>query len=392
MTISPKPESSFFSFLQTLTETHQTVAAISVLVTVTRPLLTRSIFPAGGQHLVPLLNLTLPGIDPNDGIKTCATLQFYMSVLCSIPLQDVSHCSPADASEADLQLYASTALLEDWTAQLLDRIFVLMETQVEAAASGQSMERSIGSLLRVMMHDLFQQASPAIYDMALQKLYMWVTSHLVLSSSKIAGHFAAAAVRANPAKGLKKFMPFLTQRILDLCGSHHTVSQSSGDASDDELVWYMHILSRLVKAAGPALLEYKAQIVSLLDATLTVAVKTASKLAGKFLRHTLRSLLDLYITDAKDASPSARAAAGAGAGGEGGESDSNAYKLFEQRGHSEGPLGDIGVTWHVPSQAEFEFAEELAQRFYAPAVAYLKGLIQSGGWGVCVCVCVFCFV
>lgn len=56
--------------LQTVTETHQAFAALSTLAAVARPLLWAENFAGGAKHLVPLLQYSLPGIDPNDSHKT----------------------------------------------------------------------------------------------------------------------------------------------------------------------------------------------------------------------------------------------------------------------------------------------------------------------------------
>jgi hypothetical protein len=63
---------------------------------IARPLLWRKHYPDGAQHLVSLLQLSLPGIDPNDPIKTDSTFKFYCSILANVPLVDCSNV-PADA-------------------------------------------------------------------------------------------------------------------------------------------------------------------------------------------------------------------------------------------------------------------------------------------------------
>lgn len=66
--ITPVP--ARYPALETVTETHQAYAALSTLAAVARPLLWAENYTGGAKHLVPLLQLTLPGIDPNDGNKT----------------------------------------------------------------------------------------------------------------------------------------------------------------------------------------------------------------------------------------------------------------------------------------------------------------------------------
>ncbi|KNC82588.1 hypothetical protein SARC_05123 [Sphaeroforma arctica JP610] len=88
--ILPQLLESVYPALQTLTESHQTLAALGCLCFVARPLLSKSVYPSGGEHLVNLLMLSLPGIDPNDPIKTETTFKFYRSVLQCVRIEDIS--------------------------------------------------------------------------------------------------------------------------------------------------------------------------------------------------------------------------------------------------------------------------------------------------------------
>lgn len=76
--------------LQTLTETHQTSAAISALTAISRTLLDKKQFPSGAEHIFNILELTLPGIDPNDSVKTQVTFQLYMGIFSSMTMIDCS--------------------------------------------------------------------------------------------------------------------------------------------------------------------------------------------------------------------------------------------------------------------------------------------------------------
>jgi proteasome activator subunit 4 len=56
--------------LENLTETQRTLAVIRALGAVAPALVSREIYPAGAKHLVPILQLLIPGIDLNDPSKT----------------------------------------------------------------------------------------------------------------------------------------------------------------------------------------------------------------------------------------------------------------------------------------------------------------------------------
>ena len=57
--------------METLIEPHRLIACMSCVVSVARSMLKAGKwFPKGPSHVLPLLNLALPGIDPNDFKKS----------------------------------------------------------------------------------------------------------------------------------------------------------------------------------------------------------------------------------------------------------------------------------------------------------------------------------
>ena len=53
----------------------------------------------GRKHVLPILNLCVPGIDPNDAKKTMATFQIISTIVNLMPIVD---CSLAASSRSDL--------------------------------------------------------------------------------------------------------------------------------------------------------------------------------------------------------------------------------------------------------------------------------------------------
>ena len=61
--IMPQLLDRAYSGLEVVNETHRTTAVLSMLSTVALPLVSSRIWRGGQKHLVPLLDLCLPGID-----------------------------------------------------------------------------------------------------------------------------------------------------------------------------------------------------------------------------------------------------------------------------------------------------------------------------------------
>ncbi len=61
--IMPELLERAYGGLEVVNETHRTTAVLSTLSGITRPLATGSIWFGGQKHVVPLLELCIPGID-----------------------------------------------------------------------------------------------------------------------------------------------------------------------------------------------------------------------------------------------------------------------------------------------------------------------------------------
>jgi proteasome activator subunit 4 len=356
--------------LQTLTETHQTVSALSVLLNIVRPMFWKDHYKDGGKHLLPILQLCLPGIDPNDALKTQHTLAVYMTIFANVTFIDCSTASvPDSASDDDRQLYADTAMFEDWSLQFLDRLFAVLETMVAASSKVNSTERGLGHIIPVSGRDFFQQLSLPLYEVGMKKLKEWVMSSCLVHVGKAAGTLCAGAVRAHPKIGLGILLPDLCGKVIPLLADYPTVDEAgtSDDKVDEELLWFMNVLVRVVKYGGAALLDHREMLLAVFDRALRLAPYKASKLAGKMFRHVLKSLTTLYPLESRSLSPTQLK-----------ECEGDPIKLFDLRGSVVGPSDELDVQWHQTTPEELAFAEELVARYYDPAMADLTNLVDKG--------------
>lgn len=82
--------------LETLIEPHRLIACMNCVVSVARAMLNAGRwYPEGKLHVLPLLNLSLPGIDPNDFKKclvtSCSTYHTILPVLHEISEEIISY-------------------------------------------------------------------------------------------------------------------------------------------------------------------------------------------------------------------------------------------------------------------------------------------------------------
>ena len=140
-----------------LTQSHQAPAAMYALAYTIKPLLYPC--PLALDYLPSLLKLSLPGIDASDDKKTCMTLNMYYNLLDWLPVRasfdgygtaaidapyyltlvsgDPSYNDHLksmynayfDPSRVAEKLKVLTKTLNEWSIELLDRVFVCLQAQ-----------------------------------------------------------------------------------------------------------------------------------------------------------------------------------------------------------------------------------------------------------------------
>lgn len=113
-----------FEAMVTLVETDQVNGTLSYITAVSRALVTGGDhMPAAPTHILPLLRLVLPGIDPNDIRKSIYSFRFILAITTFIPLVD---CTPAlesglEMTEIEKELCKHSGQFEDFVLQFIDR-------------------------------------------------------------------------------------------------------------------------------------------------------------------------------------------------------------------------------------------------------------------------------
>eukprot|EP00045_Choanoeca_perplexa_P017674 m.261590 g.261590 ORF g.261590 m.261590 type:complete len:1846 (+) comp17601_c0_seq2:42-5579(+) len=359
--------------LESVMESHATMAAFSALSTVVRPLFTPSIFPEGSQHLVPLLHSVLPAIDLNDVVKTSLAFNFLQEVLAQVVLVDCSKGPfPSNMTEEEHSLYLSTAQLEDWCVLLLNQCLTLLESQVAASAKGYSIEQSIQQRVIVLWFYFFQQLSPALAATVRKALLRWVQSHLVLDAAKAVAWIVHASAIPYPKETLAMFLPYLCDTILQVSQQERPMDDeaASDDQAAPELLWSLHILARLVKHNGIHLLPYREQLMDVLSACLPLASKTANKLTHKLLRHLLLGLTGFGMPDKRSVPPSVWA-----------QIETDPVAVFNARGKLTNLNSDLATpvptmaaefVYTLPGQETVVFAQELVTTLVMPRLEALS--------------------
>ncbi|OZJ03795.1 hypothetical protein BZG36_03001 [Bifiguratus adelaidae] len=361
--------------LETLTEAHRTLSSLGVLSHVVMPMITREHYPAGGKHLLPLLHLTIPGIDMNDPIKTMASLMFVTQALVNVPVKDLTmndesagyggfHFEEAgedmqlDIEEENALCKASTGEFEEWVAKFMRRVIATFENLPAQGSSTKSSPNLEAGLTQILLHAcevLTYQLSDELYDMVLQMIVDFASDTVIPNAARATGFLCSIITAVAPAKALPKFLSICIRNIeTELehgASSQPSTSLYSEINIDTTLHWYQCILYQVVTVSGTDIVRHKDEILGILDKMMTFCKSRRGYMwAGKLLRHILIALTDLYPLECRSATPSQW-------------SDPSYMQQHHLYWGKSCDPQNLEIQWHIPSKEEIDLAFEVIEKY-----------------------------
>ncbi|KAI1480949.1 hypothetical protein F4774DRAFT_408389 [Daldinia eschscholtzii] len=385
----------FYPSLQGLVEVHRTTSSLCGLNMIANIMSRQKGFRC---HITALLALALPGIDANDLNKTQYTLNFIQSVSYSIPFvtltkednqvhdtslamqwvqgemermeregQDVKidyKNELTDEDEADI-VRSSTAGFGEFILALLGKVFTLLENLPDSAQvrSG-SPEDNIINTLPAALTPMFASLSPELFDMALEKLSTFVSSHVVHQARDAMAWICNALCKVNPEKTLKVFIPMLIVNIRNEIDYNGAASDRSSGTEvlprDRALVWHVSILSMCVVHVGSEVLKYKKELFEIAEYMQEKCRGLPTIHISNYIHHLLLNLTHTYPIDTSLYEP-----------------DVIKRGLdVDDWGKTTSPT-DLTIRWHRPLQEEIQFAVELFESQAGGAMQRLESFMSD---------------
>ncbi|KAI8387347.1 hypothetical protein BD560DRAFT_321031 [Blakeslea trispora] len=378
--------------LETLTETHRTSSALSILADIALPLFSRDHYPAGGKHLLPLLQLAIPGIDMNDPIKTIASLMFISTAIMSIPICDMTQYhdgyyptedymddpnTELSRETEDYLTKATTGEFEEWLAKFMRRVFTIFENLPQenrkkaSHGGGSTMETGLTQMLLHTCDIIFGQLSDRLYDLALKLVVEFVTDRVLTNAVRAVGLLCDAITSANPTKAAKVFIPLCIRHIqIELeHGAASTVAHAAASnliQSDSTFHWYQNVLFSVVSNLGHEILVYRDDLVQITHIMIQQCRSRRGIMwTGKLVRSILNTMLNIYPKEFKSLNPSQRQNTE--------WMEKHAHQLWGQPGDPT----NLEIQWHTPSEAEKDFALEFLTEFLTPSMNRLREMMES---------------
>ncbi|XP_029642324.1 proteasome activator complex subunit 4 [Octopus sinensis] len=356
--------------METLTEPHRLIACMTCIVGVCRPMLqSTKWYPEGRLHVLPLLNLSLPGIDPNDVKKSLVTFQMVSTFVTLVPLVD---CSSAiylrdDLSETEKELCSASSQFEDFVLQFMYKSFSLIENsaQIELHNQSSTSDNSFNpeqSWLEIGLSSTFtailQQCSTPIFESALSCLFNYVSQ--TVYETRVGGKFVSdlikAAVKVNPDKSLKLFIPHFCSNIRRLLAANEDIKEE--EKLDVELLWNILMLSQVVRAPGHTLLSFVDDLTDLLSPLLELKCVEAYEYSTSTLRYLLRSLTNIYPLDFRSVPVDI-------------DAPLTEHLIIRDWAYT-GSVENADIQWHIPCAEEIQFASRILEKVLKPELEFIK--------------------
>ncbi|KAI5459283.1 hypothetical protein BGZ63DRAFT_447867 [Mariannaea sp. PMI_226] len=385
----------FYPSLQGLVEVHRTTSSLNGLQMIANIM---SKLKGYRCHITALLALALPGIDANDLNKTQYTLNFIQSVSYSIPMvpltKEGSHIHDtslamqwvqgemdrmeregqnvkidyetelSDEDEAAI-LRSSTTGFGEFIITLLGKVFTLLENLPDAnQIRGGTPEDNVINALPAALSPLFASLSPELFDVALEKVTTFVSSHVVHQARDAMAWIVNALCKVNPEKTLKVLIPMLVVSIRNEIDLNNAASDRSSGTDylprDRGLVWYVSMLSMAVVHVGSEVLKHKKDLREIAGYMQEKCRGLPTILISNFIHHLLLNLTHTYPID---------------------------HALYEpevmKRGLDVDDWGkttapsDLTIRWHQPSPPEIDFAMELFEWQIGAAKEQMQALMSE---------------
>lgn len=384
--------------LEVVNETHRTTAVLNMLAGVVLPIVTESIWPGGQQHLIPLLELCIPGIDLNDPSKTMCATVFILSAVQHIKIgdltksqtaisysscDDVSMDSDSEGAELDVPMLSkeeqrtlvreSTASFADWVTSLVRRVLALFENLPEEGGrkntTGGKQEENVLKSIKAMMDVVCLHLSDQLFTLVLNLLYDYATTNAKSNAVLAFGQLVACMARVNPEATMAKFLPHcisqIEEEIKHGASSVRTTSSHAAIPSDTTLHWNLAIVRGCLGFGGAAILKYKQQILNLI---ILLVDKTKSERGytstSRLISRTLHTIAEAYPINSRFV---------------------NTEKWEDPEFNRDHNLHwgrlyypeDVTIEWHVPSKEEIAFVLEILDKVLGPALDKVESLLQT---------------
>lgn len=389
--VLPFIQTRFHMALETMTATHQLKAALTSVAYAGRPLFLTALSSSskmtddvdGGNGYIDLLMISLSnallGMDANDPPKTMATMQLIGSIF--------SNMSEIEDNMDSYSLML-TIQFSEWLDEFLCRLFSLLQHLEPSSVVNEGLQSSTisgtfliedGPYYFCMLEILLGRLSRSLYNQALKKVAKFVKSNILPGAVSEVGLLCFACVYTSPEEAVVHLIePLLASVISSLKGTPTTgfggrgisdtpvsskVKPTVSPALETAVEYQLKVLSVAISFGGPSLLRYKDQFREAIVAAFDSPSWKVNRAGDHLLRSLLGSLVLYYPIDQYKCISHHPAAAAL-------EEWISTKDYVDEK-------SSVFPKWHVASDEEIKFANELLHLHFESALDDLLGICQA---------------
>ncbi|OAY75058.1 Proteasome activator subunit 4 [Ananas comosus] len=387
--VLPFIASRFEMALQTMTATHQLKTALTSVAFAGRAIFLVSTFAQTDKcdtadvSLALILNSlsnALLGIDANDPPKTLASMQLICSIYLSLTIIGSSDSEP---------VFQQTISLSEWLDCFFSRLFSLLRHAestgvINDVLPSSTMEETFliedDPYYFCMLEILLGKLSNVLFNQSLEKISKFVNTNILPGATKEVGLLCCACVKSKPEEAatylIKPILETITSSlrgtpISGLWGSTTSDTSSFAKAALSptlEIVaeYLLKVLARAIRFAGTVLLHYREELKEAIALAFQAPSWKVNVAGGHVLCSLLGSLVLYYPVNQfmpLFCQPASAAFEPWGC--------SKDYKV----GRNE--TLNLPPKWHISSQDELSFANELLELHFQSALDDLSRICET---------------
>ncbi|KAK6947150.1 Proteasome activator Blm10, mid region [Dillenia turbinata] len=389
--VLPFLASRFHMALETMTATHQLKTAVTCVAYAGRSLFltsfSQSLLDSSDNEdndvflnlLMHSLSNTLLGMDANDPPKTLATMQLIGSIFSNMETLEDNLDGPS---------LMPMIRFSEWLDEFFCRLFSLLQHLEPSSVLNEGLHSSAtsgtflvedGPYYFCMLEILLGKLSNSLYNQALKKISKFVETNILPGAIAEVGLLCCSCVHSNPEEAVTHLIePILESVISSLKGTPRTGFGGSGTfdpsasakvkptlspALETAVDYQLKVLSVAISYGGPSLLCYKDQFKEALIASFESPSWKVNGAGDHVLRSLLGSLILYYPIDQYKCiwnHPHASLL-----------EEWISTKDYSDDKQLEGPK------WHLPSEQEVSFANELLDVHLSSALDDLLKICQD---------------
>lgn len=381
--------SRFHMALETMTATHQLKTAVTSVAFSGRSLFFMSLSASSSMEtddvndadmfrdllMISLTNALL-GMDANDPPKTLATMQLIGSIFSNMSTLD---------DDTDSLSFMPAERFSEWLDEFLCRLFSLLQhlepssvlnEDVHSPATSGTFLVEDGPQYFCMLEILFGRLSRSLYNQAIKKVSKFLKTNILPGAIAEVGLLCCACIHSNPELAVNHLVePLLSSVISSLKGIPLTGFGGSGNftlnkaratlspALETSIDYQLKVLSIAISYGGPSLLRYKDQFKEAIHSAFESPSWKVNIAGDQVLRSLLGSLVLYYPVDQYKS-----------------VSRHSSLTPLEEWISNKDYSNDeafTGPKWHIPSDEEIQFANDLLNVHLDSALDELLRICQD---------------